>query len=203
MSSDEERQYDKKLYTVRPRNRNLILAEPTSDQHRFSGSLRVQMAMFTSWTARVSQPFLKHPDRLSGGLLFIVAILALVEALRLPFGSITAPDAGFFPQTLSVLLLVCSFLILVHSFTRELEAAEFDRRSWLVPISAAVLIGYALVLPRVGFVLATTTVMLLIMRGLVKMPWLRAIVISLPTVLLSYLAFVKLGVPLPRGPLPF
>jgi hypothetical protein len=140
---------------------------------------------------------------LSGGVLLVVAALALLEAIRLPFGAINAPDAGFFPQVLSILLLVSSIVILAQSFARDVEVAEFDRRSWLVPIAAAVLIGYALVLPSVGFVLATTTVMLLIMRGLVRMPWLRAVVISLPTVLLSYLAFVKLGVPLPRGPLPF
>lgn len=161
------------------------------------------MARLANFVTRVSRPILSHPDRLSGSLLLIVATLACLKAFRYPFGSIRAPDAGFFPQVLSVLLFLTSVAILAHSFSREVQPAEFNRRSWLVPVAAGILIVYALVLPSVGFVLATTIIMLLIMRGLVKTPWSRALLISVPTVLLSYLAFVQLCVPLPRGPLPF
>jgi putative tricarboxylic transport membrane protein len=156
-----------------------------------------------NFVARVSRTVVDHPDRLSGMLILFLAAFAWLEAFHLPFGSIHAPDAGFFPQVLSVLLFLTSIAILAHSFSREVQATEFSRRSWLVPIAAAVLVAYALVLPSVGFVLATAAVMLLIMRGLVKMRWSRALLISIPTVVLSYLAFIKLGVPLPQGPLPF
>ena len=161
------------------------------------------MAVFANLITRVGRPLLNHPDRLSGSLLLLIAVAAWLEAIHYPFGSIHHPDAGFFPQVLSILLFLVSIAILAHSFAREVRPAEFDRRSWLVPIAAGALVGYALVLPVAGFVLATTTIMLLIMRGLVKMPWSRALPISVPTVVLSYIAFVKLGVPLPRGPLPF
>ena len=159
--------------------------------------------MFENFLTRASRAVVNHPDRLSGVLLLFLATFAWLEALHLPFGSIHAPDAGFFPQVLSILLFLTSVAILVHSLSRELPATEFSRRSWLVPITAGALIAYALVLPRAGFVLATAAVMLLIMRGLVKMRWGRALLISIPTVVLSYLAFIKLGVPLPQGPLPF
>jgi hypothetical protein len=159
--------------------------------------------MLSNVMRKISKPVLNHPDRLSGSLLLLVAIFAWVEALTLPFGSINAPDAGFFPQTLSVLLSLFSIAILVHSFGREADAPDFSRRSWLVPLVAGALIAYALLLPVAGFVLVTVAIMLLIMRGLVKMAWTRALLISVTTVLVSYLAFVKLGVPLPRGPLPF
>jgi hypothetical protein len=69
--------------------------------------------------------------------------------------------------------------------------------------AAAAFVIYALVLNKVGFVLATTVIMLLVMRVLGGMPWIQAIAIAVPSVLLSYLGFVELGVPLPRGPLPF
>jgi tripartite tricarboxylate transporter TctB family protein len=152
---------------------------------------------------RVSRLVVDHPDRLSGTLILFLAAFAWLESFHLPFGSIRGPDAGFFPQVLSILLFLTSIAILAHSFSREAQITEFSRRSWLVPISAIVLVGYALVLPSAGFVLATAAVMLLIMRGLVKMRWVRALLISIPTVVISYLAFVKLGVPLPQGPLPF
>jgi hypothetical protein len=59
------------------------------------------------------------------------------------------------------------------------------------------------VLQKAGFVIATIALMLLVMRGLGGMGWKESLLITVPGVILSYLAFVQLGVPLPRGPLPF
>ena len=70
-------------------------------------------------------------------------------------------------------------------------------------IAAAAFVLYALVLNKVGFVLATTAVMLLVTRSLGGMSWKQALLIAVPSVVLSYCGFVQLGVPLPRGPLPF
>lgn len=144
-----------------------------------------------------------HPDRLSGAVLMGVAVIALIEARHLPFGSLLQPDAGFFPQTLSTLLLVASFVIVVSSFFRNSEPAQFSVRSWQVLIAGASFIVYGVVLQRVGFVLATTVIMLLMVRGLGRMKWTHALMVAVPSVLLSYFAFTQLGVPLPRGPLPF
>ena len=159
--------------------------------------------MLDKLVVRIGRPLLSHPDRISGSVLFVVAILAWIEAIHLPFGSIRAPDAGFFPQALSALLFLVSIAILVHSFSRDLAAAEFSWKSWLVPLAAAGFVCYALILPSVGFVLSTIGIMLLVMRGLGRMPWKRALLIAVPTVLVSYFAFIKLCVPLPQGPLPF
>jgi hypothetical protein len=150
------------------------------------------------------QVLINHPDRISGGLLMIVAGTALFEALHLPFGSLRAPDAGFFPLCLSTLLLVFAAGIVLNSFmTTKPGRTDFSARSWYVVIAAAAFVVYALSLAKVGFVLSTITIMLLVMRGLGGMSWARALLIAVPGVLLSYLAFVELGVPLPRGLLPF
>jgi putative tricarboxylic transport membrane protein len=161
------------------------------------------MSMIDNVARKIGGPIVNHPDRLSGIVLLMVALFAWFESRLLPFGSINAPDAGFFPQSLSALLFLFSGAILVHSFSREMEPADFTRRSWLVPAAGVTLVAYAVLLPYIGFVIATVIVMVLIMRGLVKKSWLSTLTISLATVLISYLAFVKLGVPLPRGPLPF
>ena len=131
------------------------------------------------------------------------SIAALFDAWRLPFGSVRAPDAGFFPLSLSFLLLLFGGGLVVGSFIISAEPARFSLRSWQVAVAAIAFVFYALVLNKVGFVLATTAVMLLVTRSLGGMSWKQALLIAVPSVVLSYCGFVQLGVPLPRGPLPF
>ena len=149
------------------------------------------------------RPSLSHPDLISGGVLVALALVALFDAWKLPFGSLRAPDAGFFPLSLSALLLLFGAGIVVGAFFSHAEPARFSARSWQVAIAAAAFILYARVLNRAGFLLATIGIMLLVMRGLGGMTWKLALLIAVPSVVLSYAAFIQLGVPLPRGPLPF
>ena len=144
-----------------------------------------------------------HPDRLSGAVLSLLAIVALIEAAPLPYGTVRAPDAGFFPKTLAVLLLFFSLGIFFNSFLSKAHSLQFTSRSWQVAIAATAFIAYAVVLQKVGFVIATVALMLLVMRGLGGMSWKQSLLITVPSVILSYIAFVQLGVPLPRGPLPY
>jgi len=144
-----------------------------------------------------------HPDRLSGAVLSLLAVVALIEAAPLPYGTVRAPDAGFFPKTLAALLLFFGLGIVLNSFLTKAHAVQFTTRSWQVAIAAAAFIAYALVLQKAGFVIATIALMLLVMRGLGGMGWKQSLLITVPGVVLSYIAFVQLGVPLPRGPLPY
>lgn len=158
--------------------------------------------MIERTVSRLHQMVLKHPDRLSGLIIMLIALIMLYEAMSLPFGSLRAPDSGFFPKSLSVLLLIFGGGIILRS-SGVAERAEFDSRSWLVAAAAAGFIVYALILPKAGFVLSTIGIMLLVMRGLSGMAWKQALPIAVLSVLASYFAFIQLGVPLPRGPLPF
>lgn len=145
------------------------------------------------------QSLLNHPDRVSGIILMVIASVAFIQALNLPFGSIRAPDAGFFPQSLSALLSIFAFGIFLNSLINRSEPAQFNSRFLHVVIAAAAFVAYALVLNKAGFVLATIFIMLLVMRGLSGMRWKQALLIAVPSVILTYLAFLQLGVPLPRG----
>lgn len=147
--------------------------------------------------------WLRNADRFSGIVLVLVAAFAVYEASRLPFGSIRAPDAGFFPISLSVLLLVVAVVIVLRSFITVSERPQFTSQSWYVVFAAIALVVYSLVLPTLGFLVSTIIIMLLMMRGFGGMSWTRAVLIAVPAVLISYLAFLELGVPLPRGFLPF
>jgi putative tricarboxylic transport membrane protein len=156
---------------------------------------------FAVWSERTF--FLRNADRLSGLVLALIAAFAIYESSHLPFGAIWAPDAGFFPLSLSVLLLVIALFGISASYFGQPDSAEFFGRSSYVAIATAALIVYALALPTVGFVVATVIVLLLMMRGFGGMSWSRAFLISLSTVLVTYIGFRKLGVPLPHGILPF
>jgi hypothetical protein len=148
--------------------------------------------------ARVS-----HSDHLSGAVLMLVAAFCLYESWHLPFGTVSAPDAGFFPRCLSVILLLFGAAITVQAVASGPRAVQFGERAWCVVIAALAFIVYAATVQHAGYLFATLVVLLLLMRALGGMSWTRSLLIAVPSVLLSYLAFSKLGVPLPTGVLPF
>lgn len=151
----------------------------------------------------VIRSLISQPDRVSGFSLALVAVLALSQAIHLPFGSVQAPDAGFFPVTLSVLLLLFALAVIANSFVRAQQQPEFTSRSWYMLAAAFGFIIYAVVVDKVGFVLTTSIILLLLMRAVGGISWVRALAIAVSGVVLSYLLFIELGVPLPRGVMPF
>jgi hypothetical protein len=146
---------------------------------------------------------LMHSDRTSGAVLVILGGFCIVEASQLPFGTVGAPDAGFFPLSLSVMLFSIGAMICAMSFVRTREPVEFGGQAWAVVVTAGAFVLYALCLPAIGYVACTLLILLLLMRGLGGLNWTQSLLIAIPSVALSYLAFVQLGVPLPRGIMPF
>ena len=111
--------------------------------------------IFTS--RRSNWSLINNPDRISGGLLMIIACIAIFEASKLPFGSVRAPDAGFFPLSLSILLLIFAVGIVLNSFMSNPQRTEFSARSWYVVIAALAFVIYAVSLEKAGFVVATVS----------------------------------------------
>jgi putative tricarboxylic transport membrane protein len=144
-----------------------------------------------------------HADEAGGIVLMLLAAFCLYQSWHLPFGTVSAPDAGFFPRCLSVILLLFGAAITVQAFARAPQPVRFGDRLWHVAIAAVTFIVYAVTVQHVGYVIATFVVLLLLMRVLGGMSWTRSLLIAVPCVALSYLAFTRLGVPLPSGVLPF
>jgi hypothetical protein len=113
------------------------------------------------------------------------------------------PDAGFFPLSLSAMLLVCGVVLFARSFRSAPEGLDFSRRTWLVILAAVAFILYALLLERVGFVICTVAVLFLLTRAYGQLSWTVSALLSVVSVIAVYFIFIQLGVPLPRGPLPF
>lgn len=72
-----------------------------------------------------------------------------------------------------------------------------------VVVAVATLLGYVLLLERLGYLVTTGLVMLLLLRGLGRVGWTATLAVTLVSVVGSYLLFRRLGVPLPPGLLPF
>ena len=137
-------------------------------------------------------------------ILAALAGLILFEASRLAFGSIRVPQTGFFPSILAILLLFFSIALLLQ--TRRQAGGEnrdepIKSEAWIrISITLAAMLGFALLLEKLGFLLSTFTVMLLLLRVVEPQKWPKVIAVALATALISYFLFARLlNIPLPAG----
>jgi hypothetical protein len=140
-----------------------------------------------------------NTDRVCGIVATSIAIFLYLSARDLPFGTVSAPDSGFFPKILSVLLAVLGLAMMLRPTAGEHQHNRFTRRSWAVPLGAVVLLAYAALLNRVGFVLSTILVLFFLMTAYGRLRWIVALAASVSAVIICYLGFTELGVPLPQG----
>lgn len=146
-----------------------------------------------------------NTDRASGVVLFLFALAIGWEARKLPFGTVNAPDSGFFPLSLAVMLAMLSALIVFATWLPGTRATAPP--SWQgagrVALEAAALVAYVAVLDWLGYLLASALVMLLYLRVLERVGWGVSLATTMVSVVASYLLFQRLGVPLPAGIVPF
>ena len=133
-----------------------------------------------------------------------LAGLTLFEASRLAFGSIRVPQTGFFPSILAILLLFFSIALLVQTCRQaggESGEQPITSEAWIrISITLAAMLGFALVLEKLGFLLSTFTVMLVLLRVIEPQKWPRVLAVALATALISYFLFGRLlNIPLPSG----
>lgn len=148
--------------------------------------------------------FLKnHPDLAGGIVIVAVSVLLMIEASDLPLGTANAPDAGFFPKSLSAILLVIGLFMVARSIRAATDPAEFTSRSWAVALGAIALFLYAAFVNKLGFILSTVTILFLLMTLYGRLRWLLSLAIAVSAVTICYVGFTELGVPLPRGVLGF
>jgi putative tricarboxylic transport membrane protein len=143
-------------------------------------------------------------DMVSGSVLLFISIFVLVASLRLDLGPYQSPGPGFIPFWSSVLLGLFTCLLLGGRLMKKavpvgLGSLWQDRNRGMTIIVAAVLVVYCLALPKLGYLLATFGLMLVLFR-LGKMKFWVVIPCSLLTVLFTYGLFDwLLKMPLPRG----
>lgn len=128
--------------------------------------------------------------------------LYLVQAARLPLGSVEQPGAGLFPILVGAFLLAVSAAHLLQDLRRSsgtqlLPPAGTGRRVMGV---VAALGAFCLLLPWLGYAVAALGLLLAILRLFGLARWRMTAAVALVATVASYYLFaVVLGVPLPAG----
>jgi len=129
--------------------------------------------------------------------------LMLVSS-RLGLGTFHSPGPGLMPFILGVLLLIVSGYLFVKWLARPLRRNEDinekgDRvGSRKIVILLSFLLGYALLLEKLGYPI-TTFLFLTFLFRFMGAKWILTLLTSVLTVLLTYLIFTSLGVRFPMG----
>ncbi len=137
------------------------------------------------------------------GLLLLAGFI-LFESRHLSFGTFRVPHTGFYPKILTGLVLLLSLVCLAQTLrekTIDRPTEKIPAEGWFrIGATLATLIGFALVLEWLGFLLSTFLLMVLLLRAIEAPKWSKVIVVALVTAALSYGIFSwLLGVPLPAG----
>jgi putative tricarboxylic transport membrane protein len=141
-------------------------------------------------------------DRVSGLAWLAVAIFVAVQSFALKLGTLHRPGPGFFPFWGAVVLGLLSVILLV-SRPRGVSASASGVRSWTLVMVAGALLGYVLLLERLGFVAVTFLFLLLLFR-VGRKGWLVSGLSALVGAGACYALFqLWLKTQLPRGPFGF
>jgi putative tricarboxylic transport membrane protein len=133
-----------------------------------------------------------------------LAAFILLESRRLSFGTMRVPQTGFFPLVLATLLsLLCVILFAQGIFGRESDRLpnKILPEGWSrIALTLAAMIGFAVVLERLGFFFSTFFLMILLLRAIESQRWSKVFLVALLTAIGSYAIFGWiLGIPLPGG----
>ena len=107
----------------------------------------------------------------SGMIIMAFAVLICFESSKLPFGTPGRPGPAFFPFGLGALLFLLSLIFIVKTgFTKAINI-DSARALWTglrwkqVPCTLALLLGYALLLDRLGYLICTWVLMAYLFWG--------------------------------------
>ncbi|MDR1935998.1 MAG: tripartite tricarboxylate transporter TctB family protein [Candidatus Accumulibacter sp.] len=151
----------------------------------------------------VRKRVINRSEFFSAIFILAVAALALVDAGKLPFGGLGAPDAGFIPM-IEGLLLACAGMTLLAGALVSRSAASIDlpkgEGRQIVLRLAAALVAYVAVLSTAGFAISTG----LFLWGAISFWRAYSVIFSALLALAMtsglYVLFVTvLHMPLPRG----
>lgn len=131
-----------------------------------------------------------------------VSIIYLVECFNLSIGTVSAPEEGFVPLIFGILLCGSSSLLMVGAFMQvEKGAAPIPKANkaeiFKFFMLIAVLIGYVVLLPMLGFTFSTFG-LIAASAKIMQAKWGEALILAAGVTLINYLLFIFwMGIPLP------
>ena len=133
-----------------------------------------------------------------------LGITVAVSSYRLRIGELRNPGPGLMPFLLGISLSLCSLPIFIRAL--RVRDGQRDENIWSgvafkkLVLVAASLLGYTLILEKVGFAVSTFFLLLLLFKAIGSRKWSLSLMVSVLTVVVAYFVFVVLlKVELPLG----
>lgn len=133
-----------------------------------------------------------------------------LESWLLGLGSVAEPGTGFMPFVVGLILIALSTLLLVESTLKGMNTPATRVSPWAeiqwkrIIYVIILLLVYSLLLPKLGYLIATFLLMVFLLRSMEPLSWPAAVTVGVLTSVVSYLIFnVWLQVSFPRGILSF
>lgn len=151
---------------------------------------------------------MKKWDFLPGMVWMGLGIIIIIGSLQLNIGSFKNPGPGLFPLIIGVALVGCSISIVISSvliFGAKGSMEEISETQGKINLIKVVLvliylIVYAFLLEKIGYILTTFIIFLLMFKTMGSIKLRTILLILFLIVGISYFAFVKLlETPLPSG----
>ena len=141
---------------------------------------------------------------ISAVTLLALALAALLEARKLPFGTLSSPQPGFFPLILAIFLAFFSVVLLAQEIPqtdRETGAFPGGLALWKrIGLAIGALVAFGLLFETLGYLPSTFLFIAFLMRAVERQKWWLVFVVAFSTSLASYLLFgLLLNTPLPSG----
>lgn len=135
--------------------------------------------------------------------IFMIILCVYLYRMTLKFPQAIDPQtlgpAGL-PQILLILWAGLSLLLLITAWRSKAEAPLFRGRIGLVILAAVGSFAYLILIPILGYFLATLLFSVGLMMGLDVKRWVYILMISFGWIIFAYFTFYRLvGVPLPPG----
>ena len=140
-------------------------------------------------------------DRVAGGALVLVGLVALWESRRLPLGTLHRPGPAYMPVVLALLLILFGLALAVLA-SRSGRFAEVGWHEWRHAIAIFGACAFAAWgLERLGYRLTIAAVLFLLLFVVERRGLIGTIVLTMAVAWGSFFLFdTVLRVPLPRGP---
>jgi len=131
-------------------------------------------------------------DFWSAVMFVVFGVLFIAWSTDYQFGTTQRMGPGYFPTILGVMLVALGILVGLPSIKHDTPETHVERIGWrglLVILGSVVL--YAILLPRLGFVVSLTALVILSAMGSKEFTWKAALLSVVFLGLFSYLVFVK------------
>lgn len=146
---------------------------------------------------------MKRLELITAAIFLALSIIVVVNTSNLAYWEEVSPGNRFMPLWVAGVSALLALLLLVEASRRKSpgEVEWPDRPGWVRVVSTlAAIIGFAMIVELLGFVVGTGLFILVVLLGVLRRPVVPSALATAITVGIIYGVFIAwLSIPLPRG----